>query len=68
MVHYGFHTIIIHCLVAEMLICLHSWERVNIYVFVCVCFREKYTLEQDIVETEETIRHKSAKVQVRTAV
>uniref|UniRef100_A0A3Q3W931 Uncharacterized protein n=1 Tax=Mola mola TaxID=94237 RepID=A0A3Q3W931_MOLML len=25
--------------------------------------REKYTLEQDIVETEETIRHKSAKVQ-----
>lgn len=31
-----------------------------------VCVREKYTLEQDIGETEEAIRHKSAEVQVRT--
>lgn len=33
---------------------------------MCVCVREKYTLEQDIGETEEAIRHKSAEVQVRT--
>lgn len=47
----------------------------SIYVFfskrdygVClsVCIREKYTLEQDIRDTEEAIRHKSAEVQVRT--
>lgn len=31
----------------------------------CVCVREKYTLEQDIRDTEEAIRHKSAEVQVR---
>lgn len=30
-----------------------------------VCFREKYTLEQDIGDTEEAIRQKSAEVQVR---
>lgn len=66
MVHNGFHDY--HPLsISEMLIFLHSWERVNIHVFVFFS-REKYTLEQDIVETEETIRHKSAKVQVRTAV
>lgn len=40
------------------------------YVFlcVCVCVREKYTLEQDIKETEEAIRHKSVEVQVRTVI
>lgn len=34
----------------------------------CACDREKYTLEQDIRETEEAIRHKSAEVQVRTLI
>lgn len=31
---------------------------------MCVRAREKYTLEQDIREAEEAIRHKSAEVQV----
>lgn len=35
---------------------------------VCVCVREKYTLEQDIGDTEEAIRHKNAEVQVRNTV
>jgi len=30
--------------------------------------REKYTLEQDIRETEEAIRHKTTEVQVNLAV
>lgn len=30
-----------------------------------VCVREKYTLEQDIGDTEEAIRQKSTEVQVR---
>lgn len=42
--------------------------------FFCACLfvhgrvsvREKYTLEQDIRETEEAIRHKSSEVQVRS--
>lgn len=45
---------------------------VTVCTVVCICFllfvcvREKYTLEQDIRETEEAIRHKSAEVQVRS--
>lgn len=35
--------------------------------FFCVRAREKYTLEQDIGDTEEAIRQKSAEVQVRVA-
>lgn len=38
---------------------------VPLSVCVHVCVREKYTLEQDIRETEEAIRQKSAEVQVR---
>ena len=37
-------------------------------MFLCVCVREKYTLEQDIRDAEEAIRHKSAEVQVREPV
>lgn len=39
---------------------------VFVWMFL-VLYREKYTLEQDIREAEEAIRHKSAEVQVRTA-
>lgn len=39
---------------------------VFVWMFL-VLSREKYTLEQDIREAEEAIRHKSAEVQVRTA-
>lgn len=38
-----------------------------VYSFLCVCVREKFTLEQDIGDTEEAIRQKSAEVQVRLA-
>ena len=33
---------------------------------LAVFLREKYTLEQEIRETEEAIRHKTTEVQVRT--
>lgn len=39
----------------------------GVYYFLCVCVREKFTLEQDIGDTEEAIRQKSAEVQVRLA-
>lgn len=46
-----------------------SWPRgfVLLIFFFCVRAREKYTLEQDIGDTEEAIRQKSAEVQVRVA-
>lgn len=40
---------------------------VFISFFLCVYVREKFTLEQDIGDTEEAIRQKSAEVQVRAA-
>ena len=64
---------------SDMLMCSHSRRLVAFTFFfshrnygpsvclsVClsVCIREKYTLEQDIRDTEEAIRHKSAEVQV----
>uniref|UniRef100_A0A6Q2YZ59 Epidermal growth factor receptor pathway substrate 15 like 1 n=1 Tax=Esox lucius TaxID=8010 RepID=A0A6Q2YZ59_ESOLU len=33
------------------------------YLYMCLCLREKFTLEQDIRETEEAIRHKTSEVQ-----
>uniref|UniRef100_A0A8C8HU57 Epidermal growth factor receptor pathway substrate 15-like 1a n=1 Tax=Oncorhynchus tshawytscha TaxID=74940 RepID=A0A8C8HU57_ONCTS len=38
----------------------HCWLMV---VCVCLSFREKFTLEQDIRDAEEAIRHKSSEVQ-----
>lgn len=34
--------------------------------FVCLSYREKYSLEQDIREKEESIRQKTNEVQVKT--
>ena len=45
-----------------MLVCVFVHPCVHLF---CVYVREKYTLEQDIRETEEAIRHKSVEVQVR---